>query len=120
MSIILWNCRGLGSPPTVCMLTEEEKGKNPTLVFLVEMKATTERMKGFQQKLGFTQGIIVPSDGKSGGLAMLRREGVVYVSRVVHTPILMWWSMVKGAKVHGAPQGSMVTPTRVNDKAPDN
>ena len=44
----------------------------------------------------------------------------MYVSKVVHTPILMWWSMVKGAKVHGAPQGSMVTPTRVNDKAPDN
>ena len=84
---------GLGSPPAVCTLTEEVKGKNPTLVFSVKMKATTERMKGFQQKLGFTQGIIVPSDGKSGGLAMLWREGVdvrikscshSYIDVVVH------------------------------------
>ena len=36
-----------------------------------ETKATTDKMKGFQHKLGFTQGIIVPSDGKSGGLALL-------------------------------------------------
>ena len=35
-------CQGLGSSPAVCMLTEEVKGKNPTLVFLVEMKATME------------------------------------------------------------------------------
>ena len=32
-------------------------------------------MKGFQNKFGFTQGIIVPSDGRSGGLALLWREG---------------------------------------------
>ena len=44
------------------------------LVFLVETKASTERMKGFQNKLGFTQGIVVPSDGRSGGLALLWRE----------------------------------------------
>ena len=45
------------------------------LVFLVETKASTERMKGFQNKLGFTQGIVVPSDGRSGRLALLWREG---------------------------------------------
>ena len=46
------------------------------VVFLAEMKANVNKMKGFQYKLGFTQGIIVPSDGKSGGLAMLWREGM--------------------------------------------
>ena len=45
------------------------------LVFLVGTKASTERMKGFQNKLGFTQGIVVPSNGRSGGLALLWREG---------------------------------------------
>ena len=39
-----------------------------------ETKATTDKMKGFQHKLGFTQGIIAPSDGKSGGLVLLWRE----------------------------------------------
>ena len=75
------------------MLTKEVKGKNPILVFLVETKANTNRMKGFQHKLGFTQGSIVPSDGKSGGLAKLWREEVdvrfksnshSYIDVVVH------------------------------------
>ena len=75
MSILAWNCRGLGTSPAVRTLTDEVKKKNPMLVFLVETKASTKRMKGFQNKLGFTQGIVVPSDGRSGGLALLWREG---------------------------------------------
>ena len=67
MSILAWNCRGLGTSPAVRTLTDEVKKKNPMLVFLVETKAGTKRMKGFQNKLGFTQGIVVPSDGRSGG-----------------------------------------------------
>ena len=70
MSVLAWNCWGLGTPPAIHTLTEEVKKQNP-VVFLVETKANTDRMKGFQQKLGLTQGIIVPSDGQSGGLAML-------------------------------------------------
>ena len=76
MSVLACYCWGLGTPPAIHTLTEEVKGKNLILVFLAEMKATTNRMKCFQHKLGFTQGIIVPSDGKSGGLAMLWKEGV--------------------------------------------
>ena len=75
MSVLAWNCRGVGTPPAIRTLTEEVKNQNPVVVFLSETKANTERMKGFQQKIGLTQGIIVPSDGMSGGLAMLWREG---------------------------------------------
>ena len=50
--------------------------KKPLLVFLSEMKAGTSRIKGIQNKLDYTQGITVPSDGRSGGLAMLWREGM--------------------------------------------
>ena len=74
MSVLTWNCRGLGSPPTVRLLTDEVKSKNPALVFLVETKASLSRIKGLQRKLGLTQGISVPCDGRSGGLAMLWRE----------------------------------------------
>ena len=93
MSILAWNFRGLGTPPTVLTLTKEVKGKNPILVFLVETKANTDRMKGFQHKLGFTQGNIVPRNGESGGLAKLWREEVdvhfkscshSYINVVVH------------------------------------
>ena len=75
MSVLAWNCWGLGTPPAIRTLTEEVRKLNPVVVFLAETKANTDRMKGFQQKIGFTQGIIVPSDGQSGGLAMLWREG---------------------------------------------
>ena len=75
MSVLSWNCRGLGSPSAICTLTEEVKGKTLVVVFLAETKATTNGMKGFQHKLGFTRGIIVPSDGKSDGLALLWQEG---------------------------------------------
>ena len=75
MSVLAWNCWGLGTSPAVRTLTDKVKKKSPVLVFLVETKANTDRMKGFQNKLGFTQGIVVPSNGRSGGLALLWREG---------------------------------------------
>ena len=75
MSILAWNCRGLGSPPVVRILIDEEKSKNPILVFLVETKASSSRMKGFMRKLEMTQGINVPRDSKSGELAMIWKEG---------------------------------------------
>ena len=52
------------------------KSKNPTLVFLSETKEIVNWMKGFQRKLELTQGILVSSDGRSGGLAMIWLEGV--------------------------------------------
>ena len=75
MSVLAWNCRGLGSSLAVRVLTDEVKSKDPTLVFLAETKASVNRIKGIQRKTEYTQGIIVPSDGRSGGLALLWREG---------------------------------------------
>ena len=46
------------------------------MVFLSETKASVSRIKGLQRKLELTQGISVPSDGQSGGLAILWHEGV--------------------------------------------
>lgn len=77
MSVLSWNYQGLGLTPAVRLLTEEVRSKNPTLVFLVETKAQTSRIKGLQQKLNFTQGIVVPSDGRSDGLTFLWKEGTV-------------------------------------------
>jgi len=44
-------------------------------MFLVEMKASSNKVKGIQNKLEPTQGILVPSNGRSGGFATLWREG---------------------------------------------
>lgn len=75
MNLLTWNCQGLGSTPAVRILTDEVKANDPTLVFLAETKASVSRIKGLQCKLDMTQGIIMPCDGQSSGLAMLWKEG---------------------------------------------
>ena len=76
MSFLAWNCRGFGSALVVRSLTDEVKDTDLVLVFLSKTKANRNRIRGIQRKLNFTQGIIVPSDGRSEGLAMLWKEGV--------------------------------------------
>lgn len=51
------------------------KEKDPLLVFLSKTKAGSSRIKGIQNKINFTQGIVVPSDTRSEGLALLWKEG---------------------------------------------
>ena len=70
----MWNCRGLGSAPAVRSLTDVVNVTNPVFIFLSKTKASQNRIKGLQRKLNLTQGIMVPSDGRSGGLAMLWKE----------------------------------------------
>ena len=88
MSVLAWNCRGLGLTPAVQLLTKEVRSKNPTLVFLAETKAQLSRIKRLQHKLELTQGIVVPSDGRSGGLALLWKEStMVHFKSCSHTHI---------------------------------
>ena len=75
MNIISWNCRGLGIPRSVRALTKLVRTEAPLLIFLVETKAKVPGVARLQAKLDYTQGIIVPSNGKSGGLALLWKEG---------------------------------------------
>ena len=75
MSLLAWNCRGLGSAPAVRSLTDVVKFLDPVLVFLSETKEGLNRIKGIQRKLNFTQGITVPSDGRSGDWRCCGRKG---------------------------------------------
>ena len=75
MSLLAWNYRGLGLASAVRSLTDVVKECDPILVFLSETKAKQSRTKGLQRKLNLTQGITVPSDGRSGGLVMMWKEG---------------------------------------------
>ena len=76
MIVIAWNCQGLGSSLVDWTFTEEVRAKEPLLVFLLKTKAEASRIKGIQNKLEYIQGITVPSDERSGGLAMLWRKGM--------------------------------------------
>ena len=76
MSLVAWNCWGLVSSPAIRTLTDEVRMKNPILVFLFETKASLSKMKGFQNKIDYMEGIVMPSDRKSGGLAMIWKKGI--------------------------------------------
>ena len=76
MSAICWNCRGLGNPRTIGTLQKSILEEDPTLVFLMETKFTVEEMDEINHKLERSQGTIVPSVRRSGGLALLWKESL--------------------------------------------
>lgn len=53
------------------------KENDPTLVFLAETRAGVNRIKGMQRKLDYSEGIVIPSDGRSGGLTLFWKEGTM-------------------------------------------
>ena len=76
MSILSWNCRGLGNPWTVRDFCRMVKDKRPSLVFLMETKLRSNKIERIQSRLGFQNVITVDGVGKSGGLALLWGEGI--------------------------------------------
>ncbi|XP_075670157.1 uncharacterized protein LOC142639915 [Castanea sativa] len=71
MSILSWNCRGLGNPRTVNALLRALNKEDPICVFLMETKLTTDQLNAKKQGWAYNQGIAVSSEGSSGGLALL-------------------------------------------------
>jgi hypothetical protein len=70
MSILRWNCRGLGSDATVGELRYLVRVHRPALLFLSETKMRDSRVHNFMWSLGFSGCYAVSSDGLSGGLAL--------------------------------------------------
>ena len=68
---IYWNCQGIGNPQTVFTLPNYMRRWNPYIVILVETKSKVKHMEKIKFNLGFSNDLIVPSQGRSGGLALL-------------------------------------------------
>ena len=75
MSVLSWNCRGLGNLRTVKALKRAMQQQDPICVFLMETKLTTEQLYDMKQEWVYNQGLIVSSTGLSGGLALLWKPG---------------------------------------------
>nr|POE53647.1 hypothetical protein CFP56_36811 [Quercus suber] len=73
------------------------------IVFLMEMKSNKEWMNYVKDRCKIKHGLIVPSKGKSGGLALLWREGItvdVQTYSQSHVDVLVdggadieWWHL---------------------------
>ena len=46
------------------------------IVFLMEAKSNREWMNNVKDKCNMKYGLIVPSEGRSGGLALMWKEGI--------------------------------------------
>lgn len=71
MSIIAWNCRGLGSPRTIHFLREITQQIKPNFVFLSETLAKENRVVDICKTINYASCWVVESQGRSGGLALM-------------------------------------------------
>ncbi|KAL9440617.1 hypothetical protein AB3S75_019313 [Citrus x aurantiifolia] len=71
MSILSWNCRGLGHPRTVQVLVDLVRNKRPCFVFLIETLCNKNRLEQIKTKIGFDGLLVVDRVGRGGGLAFL-------------------------------------------------
>ncbi|KAL0357534.1 UNVERIFIED_CONTAM: putative mitochondrial protein [Sesamum calycinum] len=75
MSLLVWNCRGLGGPWTIRTLGDLIRANNPSLVFLAETKCASRQIEVLKRKFELN-GVCVPSVGKSGGLVVFWDKSV--------------------------------------------
>ncbi|VFQ93141.1 unnamed protein product [Cuscuta campestris] len=74
MSILSWNCRGLGNRRTVQELADLVSAKKPDFILLLETKGARGHAEELKVKIGFEGLFVVDSVGLSGGLALLWKE----------------------------------------------
>jgi len=70
MNPLSWNCQGLGNPRSVRALHDIVQHWKPKIIFLMETKSKVKHMEKIKNRVGFANGLIVPGQGKSGGVAL--------------------------------------------------
>jgi exonuclease III len=71
-----WNCRGMGNLVAVCTLLDLQKQEDPDILFLSKTKLNKQKMEALRWKLGLTNMVCRPSEGKSGGLVLFWHRDV--------------------------------------------
>ncbi|TYH19504.1 hypothetical protein ES288_A05G357000v1 [Gossypium darwinii] len=76
MKFMCWNCRGMGNPAKIRELKQLIRAHNPDIIFLSETKMNGNDFRRVQNKCRLQNGLTVNSEGRSGGLALMWKEGV--------------------------------------------
>lgn len=70
MSIISWNCRGVGNASTIRELREIAKKFAPTLLCIIETQIDKARVENLASSVGYDKAFAVSSVGRSGGIGL--------------------------------------------------
>ena len=102
MSVISWNCQGLGNPKAIRILRNLAKEKDPVMMFLIETKLDVKRMEKVRASVGFQYAFTIPYKGRSGGLALLWKDSIevkiqtysqYHIDVHVHMDTHSWWRL---------------------------
>ena len=89
MNPISWNCRGLGNPWSVKAPHDLVRRWNPKIVFLMETKSRKNRVERIKNRIGFANGLIVPSVGRSGGILFSGQGKLIWSLKAIQDSMLM-------------------------------
>jgi hypothetical protein len=85
MSLLMWNCRGLGIPGTVQELARLVREKDPLVLFVVESGLDNARLEVLRCQFHFSSKLVVPRREQGGGLAMFwKQEAHVSIKSFSH------------------------------------
>ena len=70
MSLLLWNCHGLGNPRIENEIVSLIQAKEPSIVFIVETWADEVRLDRTLSKINFDKKCVVPRQNRGGGLVL--------------------------------------------------
>ncbi|KAB1998914.1 hypothetical protein ES319_D12G123600v1, partial [Gossypium barbadense] len=76
MKFLSWNCRGLGNSAKIRELKQLLAVNNPDIIFLSEIKMSATDLRRVQNNCRLQNGLDVNSEGRSGGLALIWRDGM--------------------------------------------
>lgn len=85
MNVISWNCRGIGQKGFVPLIKDISREYDASMIFLLEIHASGDRVKKFVSKTGFDGSYSVDSMGQSGGILALWKTSVWKVQVLNHS-----------------------------------
>ena len=74
MSLLCWNCRGLGNQRTENQLVDMVQAKDPSVVFIAETWTDEARLILVQDKIKFKHKFAAPRRNKTGGMVLFWKE----------------------------------------------